>query len=217
VALALGLMLDLSEQSRTSSETPHEGGPPPERPPITIPMETMAPRIPWRFEPTLGGEAAIGFLPGLALGGRLTIAVEPPRLWRIEMGGTIWQERDAESGPGGARLSMWTLDLAICPLSIEQKALNAWACLAQRAGTVRAEGVGFDRDASQKDTFLAAGGRFGATWAFASPFVIHAAFGLEAPLVRLAFVYRDAQGDIGSVYRMSPVAGTLGLGIGARF
>jgi hypothetical protein len=217
VALALGLMLDLTEQSATSAETSRDGGAPPERPPITIPKETVAPRVPWWFETTLGGEAAVGLLPGLAFGGRLVVALEPPRLWRIELGGTLWQERDAESGPMGARLSMWTLDLAICPLTTEQKALNAWACLAQRAGTVRAEGVGFDRNASQKDTFLAAEARFGATWAFASPFVVHAAFGLQAPLVRLAFVYRDSQGDVGAVYRMSPVAGTFGLGIGARF
>lgn len=217
VALALGLMLDLTEQSATSPEPSHDGAPPPEKPPITIPKETVASRIPWHVEPMLGGEAAVGLLPGLTFGGRFAVALEPPRVWRIEMGGTLWQERDAESGPSGARLSMWTLDLAICPLSIGQDNLSAWACLAQRAGTVRARGVGFDRNASQKDTFLAAEARFGTTWTFAPPFALHAAFGLEAPLVRLAFVYRDEQGDIGSVYRMSPVAGTLGLGIGARF
>jgi len=112
---------------------------------------------------------------------------------------------------------MWTVDIAICPLAFEGQSLNAWACLAQRAGMVRAEGVGFDRNAAQNDTFLAAEARFGATWAFASPFVVHAAFGLDAPLVRLGFVYRDANGGVGAVYRMSPVAGTASVGIGARF
>jgi hypothetical protein len=217
IALALGLMLDLTEQTPASQAPEAARTAPPPTTPITIPPETLAPRVPWRLEATLGGESAVGLLPGLAIGGRLAVAIEPPRLWRIEAGGTVWQERDAEAAAGGASVSMWTLDLAICPLSFEREALAAWACIAQRAGTVRAEGVGFDRNAAQKDTFLAAETRLGATWTFASPFIVHVAFGLQAPLVRLSFVYRDAQGDIGSVYGMSPVAGTLGVGIGARF
>jgi hypothetical protein len=217
VALALGLMLDLTERPPETEESRAVNAPPASGPPITIPEETAAARVPWRFEPALGGEAAVGLLPGLTLGARVAMAIEPPRLWRIEVGGTLWQKQDAETGPMGAHLSMWTLDVAICPLSVEDEKLNAWACLAQRAGTVRATGVGFDRNVAQNDTFLGAEARLGATWAFASPFVVHAAFGLVAPLVRLAFVYRDEQGDTAALYRMPPVAGTLGVGIGARF
>jgi hypothetical protein len=216
VALALGLMLDLTERAEAPGGA-QGGSPLPAKPPITIPEETVAPRVPWRFEPTLAGEAEVGLMPGVAFGGRLALGIEPPRVWRIEAGGTLWQERDAQIGSAGTRFSMWTLDLAICPVSMGQEPLNAWICIAQRAGTVRAEGTGFDRNAVQRETFLAAEARSGLTWAFAGPLVLHAAFGLEVPLVRLEFVFRDAEGDLRSVYRMSPIAGVLGVGIGARF
>jgi hypothetical protein len=215
LALALGLMLDLTErpaEERQSAETAH----PPESASITIPTETAAPRTPWRFEPTLGGEGALGLLPGFAFGARFAVAAEPPRLWRIEAGATLWQQRTTGAEPG-VRFSMWTVDVAVCPFDLEGRDVIAWACLAQRAGQIRSEGIGFDKKLAPEETLLAAEARLGATWTFAEPFAVHAALGLDAPLVQLRFVYRDAQGDIASVHKMPPVAGTLALGIGARF
>ena len=218
VALALGIMLDLTEQRASQGEAQIPAAKPAAAsPPITIPKETIAPRVPWRVEPTIGGEAAIGILPGVALGGRLQVAIEPPRLWRIEAGATLFQHRSTNSGAAGARFSMWTADIAICPVAVDRETFAAWGCVAQRAGRIHSEGVGFDRNASADDTFLAAELRAGATWSFAPPFSVHAAFGLEAPLVRLRFVYREGPGSAPAVYEMAPVAGVLGLGIGARF
>jgi hypothetical protein len=216
LALALGLMLDLTERppsAEQSTTTPE----PVSGPPITIPKETAAPREPWRVEPSIGAAAAIGLLPGVAFGGRLAIAAEPPHFWRIEAGGTLWQTRQAEHEALGARLSMWTLDIAICPIASEGESLGIWACIAQRAGMVKAEGFGFDRNASPNDTLLAAEARAGASWTFASPWILHASLGLVVPLVRLGFVYRSDPGDLPTIYRMSPVAGVAALGIGARF
>jgi hypothetical protein len=209
-------MLDLTERPPSTEARPAVVEPL-TGPPITIPKETIPPRAPWGFETTLGGEAAVGLLPGLPLGGRFAIALEPPRLWRIEIAGTLWQKREIEPDPGGVRLTMWTADLAICPLTIDAPSLKAWGCIAQRAGMVLAQGLGFDRNASRDDTLLAAEARFGATWTFAAPFALHAALGLGAPLVRLSFVYRTDQGGVSALYRMPPVAGFLALGIGARF
>lgn len=218
VALALGLMLDLSEP--TEAPPDQTAPPPPARvsgPPITIPKETIAPRLPWRAEPTVGIEGALGLLPGVSLGARLGIAVEPPHAWRVEIGADLWQNRETTPLLPGARFSMWTIDLAICPLAFDRGNVASWACVAQRAGKITAEGVGFDANAAPDETLLTAEARLGATWAFAPPLAVHAAMGLDVPLVRFRFVYRDEHSDIAAVYRMSPVAGALGLGIGARF
>jgi hypothetical protein len=222
LALALGLMLDLTEPSKSAENPGVEGPaqpirPPVSGPPITIPKETVAPRVPWRFEPNVGVEGALGLFPGATLGGRLALGIEPPRGWRIELGGTLWGDRDATSGNTGAHFSMWTLDFGVCPLLTELDQFSAWACIAQRAGKIRAEGVGFDSNAAQDETLLSGEARIGGAWSFFRPFVMHAALGFDVPVVRFRFVYRDEHGAIAAVYRMAPVAGTLGLGIGARF
>lgn len=217
LALALGLMLDLTERPPSTEEASAAKAEPVSGPPITIPKETIAPREPWRFEPWIGAEAAVGLLPGIAFGGRLAIATEPAHFWRIEAGGTLWQSRQAELDSVGAHLSMWTIDVAICPIATTTHSLGVWACIAQRAGVVKAEGFGFDRNASPDDTLLAAEARTGATWTFASPWMLHASLGLVVPLVRLGFVYRNDPGELPTIYRMSPVAGVAAVGIGARF
>jgi hypothetical protein len=219
VALALGLMLDLTERSAPRVEALRASNPLENvaQPPITIPKETLARRAPWWFETTVGGEAAVGILPGVAFGARLAIAIEPPQFWRIELGGTAWQNRTTSSEPAGAELSMWTIDFAICPLSTSRERFSAAACVAQRAGKIVAEGQGFDLNATADETLLTAEARAGASWQFAGPLVLHGAFGLSTPFVRFRFVYRDDQGNVTSVYRMAPVAGFVALGIGARF
>lgn len=217
LALALGLMLDLTEPpASTEPNRPPSAPPQVSGPPITIPKETLAPRVPWQIEPALGAEAALGILPGVMFGGRLSISIEPPRLWRIEIGGTLWQHVKT-SATEGARFSLWTIDVAVCPAVWEDAKIAASACIAQRAGKVTAEGVGFDANATPDETFLAAELRGGLAWTFASPFVLGGTLGMDVPLVRFRFVYREPGGAVGAVYRMSPVAGIVALGIGARF
>jgi len=211
-------MLDLTEPVPTPETAPSSAPQNVEsRPPITIPRETVAARAPWYVETIVGAEGALGLLPGASIGGRLALAVEPPRAWRIEAGGTIWSEREALSGPSGARFSVWTLDLGICPFSSEGERFGAWVCVAQRTGKITATGEGFDSNARPEETLLTGMARLSATWSFAPPFALHGALGLEVPFVRFRFVYRDSRGAIAAVYEMWPVAGSLGLGIGARF
>jgi hypothetical protein len=220
VALALGLMLDLTERASPPVEAPQASVAPPPSvsgPPITIPKETPAARARWHFEATIGGEIAVGLLPGLAIGARPAVALEPPRFWRIEFGGTIWQDRSAGSDQAGARISMWTLDLAVCPISTSWQRFAASVCVAQRAGKIAGEGMGFDSNVATDDTFLSAEARAGLTWIVAGPLILRAGFGLAAPFVRFRFVYREDPGNIATVYQMPPVAGIVGLGMGAHF
>lgn len=219
IALAAGLMLDVSRQRIEAEQQarPEEAAPILQGPAIRIPKDTLAPRAPWHVEPRFGGEASVGFLPGVALGLRAGIALEPPRFWRFELGATLWAHSEATERGRGARFSAWTVDLGICPAEWRVSGVRLVGCATQRAGIVRAEGVGLPEKTRSDETLYALGARGAATWEFTSPLALELGARVEVPLVRYGFVYEDAVRNTRDVHRMAPVSGGVDLVFTARF
>lgn len=241
VALAVGLMLDVSrqrlleEQQHAAPEASPEGpggpkatgstagpkatgrtaGPEPQS--IAIPSQTLAPRQPWRFEAALSPEIGVGMLPGPGLAARGELAVEPPRFWRLSLAFALWESRDAGDAGRGAHFSSWTADLALCPVEVAKSSIVAHLCAVERVGQVTADGFGVAHPATADALFHSAGLRATARWEFAPPFSLVIGADASAPFVRYRFVYRDVTGAPAAVYRMAPVNGDADLGVSVRW
>ncbi len=221
VALATGLMLDVSvrrvveERERAAQATTPVaekrdvlGGPR-----VTIPEETPAPRQPWRVEPAVAAEGALGLVPGMALGLRAGVAVEPPRFFRVELAAGEFFPTETRAGAPGGRFAASLVDLAVCPLLLDGRSFKGHACIEQRVGSVRAEGLDLDAKRSADEAVFTAGVGVGGSFRLAGPLALDAGVGADATVLRYRFVYRDANGETGVVYRMAPALLTARLGL----
>jgi hypothetical protein len=220
VALAVGLMLDVSrhrvaeerrltdEHAKRAPEAVLDG------PAISIPKETLPRREPFRVEPSIGAETAVGLLPGWGLAARAGLAIVPPRFVRLEAAVAFFLQNDEHAAGGrGARFSAWTAELAICPVSWQKGAIRADACLTERFGQVRAVGFGFAESETAMEPLSAVGLREVATLQLARPLALFLGVGVEAPFVRYRFVFADVTGGARAIYRMPPVMGSGALGL----
>jgi hypothetical protein len=235
VALAVGLMLDVSRQrlqdeqrlapppeagaERPAAPTPVAPGAPTggEPPRIAIPPQTLAPRAPFRFEASAAAELGIGVLPVLGLGARAELAMDAPRFWRIAFGATFWGNRETSGLVRGARFSYWSMDLAICPLRTESDSVALHLCAAQRVGHLEAQGFGLTNPASTTTLLYALGIRGAAAWRLDPLLAIVASGELDVPFDQYRFAYRDVTGGPVVVYRTSALTAEATLGLSIRW
>lgn len=220
VALAVGLMLDVSrqriaEERRAAAEPTTKAQPAPlDGPPIAIPKETLPSRDPWRVEPSIALETAVGLLPGWGLAPRAGIAIVPPRFVRVEAAVSLFLPDEETAGAGrGARFSGHTAELAVCPVSLHTESLRADACLTERVGAVRAAGFGFTESSTATELVAAIGAREVATLTLVRPLALFLGLGVEAPFLRYRFVFGDSAGGARVLHRMAPIVGTGALGL----
>lgn len=227
IALAAGLMLDMSsqqiEEERTAAaqRVALPASPPNPHvlagPSIQIPKETQPARAPWRLEPMLGGEVQLFLLPGAAVGARAGVGVDPPRFWRFEAAATLFAPMDRSDHGRGAHFTAWSVDLGICPVEA-QKARLVWrGCIVQRLGLVRARGTGYGEDRSTEETLFAVGLKGALSWRFARRLELHVGLRGEVPLARYRFVYEDSRAMVRSVYEMGIVSTGVDVAVGAPF
>jgi hypothetical protein len=242
VALAVGLMLDVSrhrivEERRASAaqgEKPADTGrtrstaapataakatetatlhePVIEGPRISIPEDTQPSREPWRAAPSAGMEAAVGFLPSVAIAPRVGLSVDLPRFVPLELAASLFLE-DREGASRGARFSAWSVEMAVCPFTLRKGAFRADSCVMERLGEVRATGFGFTEDAVVTELVSTVGAREAGTVSLVGPLSAFLGLSLEAPVVRYRFVFGDSIGNTRSVHRMAPLVGTGALGL----
>lgn len=208
VALALGIMLDVTkqrivEERRSSGSTAPSA--PAESPPaaktpvvtgpaITIPPETAAPRAPWHVEPSVSVLGSYGVLPQFDFGGRAAVSVLPPDLFRFEFSVVLFYPRDASGDQPGAKTSAWSGEVAAYPFVLASDTLRFDVGGGLRFLDLRAEGVGLDQNGVANEVIVALGPRTALAWRFAGRFELVVGAGAEVALSRYRFVYRDSQG-----------------------
>jgi hypothetical protein len=223
IALAMGLMLDVSSRQivaerslpngRTSEISDSVTGPS-----LAIPKETLAPRAPWKAEPSLGAEGIVGLMPEFTVAARVGVAVDAPRFFRVEVAGELWAPREDRNATGrGAHWSSWTAELAICPIEWREERLRIFGCVAQRFGQIRAAALGFTENTTATEALWTLGPRGVATFRIAPPLALGVGFGAEVPLVRYRFVYSDLSGEPRTVYKMAALSGSARVGLVVTF
>ena len=149
LTLAIALMVDISadELPEPAREpAPRAPRPVPQRAPIELPRQTHAPRKPWRFGAAALGTVALGLLPGVSPGVRVGFGAEPPAFWLTELYASWWPPQRDSSGDEGARLTLATLGLYLCPLELGTETTAAVFCFGQEVGQLTVSGFGFERN-----------------------------------------------------------------------
>jgi hypothetical protein len=189
IALATGLMLDVSSRQITDERSQNAHGnasaDSSTAPSLSIPNETLAPRAPWKAEVSLGAEGSAGLLPVLSVGARGGVAVDPPRFFRVDMAAELWTSEGERNAAGkGGHFSSWTAELAVCPLTWSRERFRLFGCVAQRFGEIRAIAFGFAENAAASEPLWTLGPRGVATFRVASPLSLRVGLGGDVPLVR---------------------------------
>jgi hypothetical protein len=217
LALAVGLMLDVSkeklaERAAPTASEPGKPKPASAEPEIRIPKETNAPRAPWRIQPELAAGIALGLLPGPAVSASLGVVLAPPGFWPWFLRGDLWVPKEEAGGGRGSTLSAWTLDAGLCPLGFGTT-LALDACILERTGVVRSTGFGFDENRESADIVFDVGVEGRATLAIVGPLQLVARAGVELPLLRYRFFYTTAAEERRSLFRTAPVIGVAHAGL----
>lgn len=221
LALIVALMIDIPREQLPPppvTSAPKPAPVPPPTTPIRLPRGTPAPREPWGFEADARGVAALGLMPGVALGVGLGVGVQPPGFWYTELDGELWMTRRVESASGrsGSQFSLQSVSLYLCPLELQSPRFRFQACVGQRVGRLVADGFGFDQNRHEPRVVYNPGVRLRLTAGLVGPLELGAGLGLEVPLARDYFTAARANGTSEELYRMAPVIGTAELVLGVR-
>jgi hypothetical protein len=215
LALVIALMVDVPPDSveLQRHEAVVDAGP--SR--ISLPQRTHAPRQPWRVSTALLGVATFGFLPGVTPGLRVRAGVEPPYFWWTELDATVFGGAESADHDGGARFSLLSAGLSICPIGWSTERLRALACVGQSLGRLTAEGFGFDVNRNQTRLVYDIGVRGSLWWRLLPPFTLVLGVGVVHPLVRDSFVLSRRPGGPEELFQPSIVAFTGEAGVGLEF
>jgi hypothetical protein len=205
LALIVALMVDIprDEVSKRGDATP-----------IEVPRRTHAPRRPWRMEATASGVIALGLLPEIGLGARLTAAVEPPAFWltRLSLSGFLPAEGMAE-GAGG-RFSILMVGLYTCPVFVDDRPIGGKACFGQELGRYDVAGFGFADNRDTMRAYYAPAVQGELDFALLGGWFFRLGAGAQMPLVRDRFFGRRAD-DKTEIFRpwALVVTGEAGLAL----
>jgi hypothetical protein len=186
---------------------------------IHIPAETHAPRQGVRLGARASLLAASGLLPSAGLGAQLAAEARWPRMPRLALlvEAFLSQAETVAGRDAGARIRSERVGLEVCPTAVDWGSSEVSVCAGQRAGRVRAEGFGFDRNLSSERLYFALSAGVDWTLALAGWLELSSGARLEVPLTRDDFLVRPASGEASSVFRPAALAATLQLGLGAHF
>jgi hypothetical protein len=214
-----------STQTTPSAETARNAQPapspevisvaPPEGLPIRLPRDTPAPRQPWRLQLAAEGSGAIGVLPGFAPGIELGFGAKAPTLpeLRVFAGWYVEREQRRPAQDAGARFDLGYVGLEICPVE-GQFGVTVWfLCAGQSLGRLRVSAFGFDENSTSNHLSYALLVRGGVQLAFASHWAARLGIRAEAPLNRGVFGYGTPDGGQQGLFRPSPIAAVLDLGV----
>jgi hypothetical protein len=220
LTLAIALMVDIS-----SDELPAPAAEPPKpvsravprRAPIVLPPQTHAPRKPWRFGAVALGTVALGLLPGASPGVRAGLAVEPPAFWRTDISFSWWPAQRDSTGDEGARLTLVTVGLHVCPVDLGTESTAFGLCAGQEVGQQTADGFGFDRNDERTRLVYDVSLRARLSQRVVGSVKLIAGIQGLLPLSRDRFVAGEADGTRREVFRRPVMAAAGELGVGVDF
>ena len=172
----------------------------------------IAPREPWRFGAGVAALASRGMLPGVGFGTAVVAIVEPPHVWPIELGATLWPHDRAIADPGGATLLQLTGGVAVCP----HLAGPLSTCAGVEAGELRAQGFGYSRNELQHELVVDGTLALRLDWRFGRDAGARFGAGAWIPASRPRFAFRDGATDV-MVFQPAAVAGVTEIALWTRF
>jgi len=190
-------------------------------PPVHVSSVVCAPPAPsaesarpWRAQLSVGPVVSAGLVPSAGLGVRGRIAITPPRLFPLEIGGEIFAPVRVAVAGRGVDVELAQAFVRACPLSPSVGRFAFSGCLGLDFGSVRGAGFGFDVNHAAEMPVVAAalGGRAGAHLGS----IVSASFGadLAIPFFRGRFYYDATDGTAREAFLTAPIAGTFDLSIG---
>jgi hypothetical protein len=141
-----------------------------------------------------------GFLPGVASGVQLGVLLDPLGLPGLELSGAYFPWHEA----GDVSFSLAYGRLAVCPLDAETGLARFSSCAGMAVGALYAQGYSGILDPVVHPFLDARASR-----RIAGPLIATLGVGIAVPLRRRYFNYNPP-------FQMSPVAGTLDLGLGVE-
>jgi hypothetical protein len=178
---------------------------------ISLPRDTPARRQPWLFNVSVGGAAAIGMLPGVAPGVEIGVGARPPTVPEIRLFAGLYPARQQEraGAQSGARFSLASLGLELCPLDQALGAVHWFGCAGQTLGWVRVTAFGFDENTTTSHLTYALLASTGLTIPLVRSFAGRLGVRAEVPLERGIFTYGARDGSERGLFEMKPVTAAL--------
>lgn len=186
------------------------------RVPLPVPVPGASEPRRWTGEARLGISATVGLLPGITPGLVAAGSVWIPGFVPVELSGSAWPEREVDVSGGGARFTLLTAELALCPASA-LGGLQAHFCGGIAAGSMRARAFGFDQSGEQAQALVMVTAKLRMSLPLGRLPFVSAGIGLESPVVRPRFYYTEASGSERDLHRVPPVGGSAEVGFGFHF
>jgi hypothetical protein len=211
LTLVIALAIDPDAVARQSAAQPPPPPPLPPPPPITSP-HVAPPRAPWNLALGVSGAAALGVMPGLGVGGRLSLAIDPPSVPALVIGASAWAPDRETVADGGSRFTLVGAGAAICPRLRTGGMLGIAVCGGVEVERMTARGFDFDANQRAVDWIVHVTGEAVAAIGLGGRWSAEVGLGGWVPLIRPRFVYTDGP-VMPTVYQPPVTAAVLRLGV----
>jgi len=177
----------------------------------TIPVVPSAPER-WALALGVSGAAALGVLPGLGIGGRLSFTIDPPAVPPFVIAASGWAPDRETLAAGGSRFTRFGLGARMCPRLRAGGRLGAGLCGGVEVERMTATGFGFDTNQRAVDWIVSVAAEAVVTARLGNRWSADLGIGGWVPLIRPRIVYTDGT-KTPTVYQPAAVAAVLQLGI----
>ena len=173
----------------------------------------------WAIVIAGGPDVGVGLLPGLGVGGEVSLAVRRGGDGAGVMVSTsLWPStRSVVNGSQGATLSLVSAELAACSADLNRKSRALGFCLGVEFARLRAEGFGFDLSTTEESWSIDLGAGVDFRQKLVGPMFVALGVKLLIPLERARIAYSDATGQVEQIFVAAPVAGSGQLRLGLSF
>jgi len=206
LVIALAIDPDAVARQSTARATPS--------PVVTAPV-VVAPREPWEVAFGVSGSAALGVLPGLGVGGGLSLAIDPPSVPAFVIGASAWVPDRETVAAGGSRFTRFGARTAMCPRLRTGDRLGVAVCGGVEVGRMTATGFEFDTNQRAVDWIVHVTGEAVVVVGLGGRWSLEIGLGGWVPLIRPRFVYTDGA-MMPIVYQPAVTAAVLRLGVAIR-